>query len=149
MWIEELKPSSDAVKSFIVRSKDYAVTDARYIDSADSFDSFISRWQNKTLVKEYNQAPIRHGEVGAAIPNFMELADLLAETKASEHWAAFVSTGEQDLEGFEGEDEEEFNAEEELDRAPSQAAQEDWTVESIKAHASFKTFEVPSPSRLP
>jgi hypothetical protein len=84
-----------------------------YLDHGDSFDSFISRWDAKTLTPEYKQVPLKHGEVGQAFPHFIEIQDLFTATKESEVWRKFAETGEQDLDGFGGDDDDEFHAEEE------------------------------------
>lgn len=107
LWIEELMPSSDAVKAYIARDKAYAITDCSLLDAADSFDSFLSRWAAKTLVTEYCQVPTKAGSVGNAYPHGAELQDLFMETKDSASFRHFFETGEQDLDGFEGEGEDE------------------------------------------
>ena len=81
VWMEELKPSSDAVKAFFARDKGYATSDACYLDAGDSFDSFVNRWEMKTLTKEYDQVPLKVGDVGKVYPHFVELQDLLTLTK--------------------------------------------------------------------
>jgi hypothetical protein len=102
LWIEELLPSSEAVKAFVVRDKEYATTDAEFLDSGDSFDSFLRRWADKSLNKEYDQAPIKVGDVGKVYPHWHEVEDLLLLTKESDVWTRFLETGDQDLDGFDG-----------------------------------------------
>lgn len=142
VWVEDLKPSCEAVRFYAARDKSYATTDQAYLDAADSFDSFLSRWMAKTLTDEYGQAPTKHGEVGTVFPHLLELQDLFSETKASEIWQRFASTGEQDLDGFEGEAEEERDAEEDEDAGPPspRAAQVEWSVANIKAHPSYLEY---------
>ena len=52
------------------------------------------------------------GTVGQAYPSLMELQDIFEATRDSTHFNDFLSSGEQDLEGFEGNKDEEMDAEE-------------------------------------
>ena len=61
----------------------------------------------KTLTKEYDQVPLKVGDVGKVYPHFVELQDLLTLTKESDMWVKFLKTGEQDLDGFVGDDSDE------------------------------------------
>ena len=110
LWMEDLMPSSEIVKAYVAHDKSYATTDACYLDAGDSFDSFLDRWKEKTLIHEYGQVPLKTGAVGNAYPHGTELQDLITETKDSEVWKRFIATGEQDLDGFEGEGEDEVRA---------------------------------------
>ena len=94
-----------------------------------------------TLVTEYGQVPLKHGEVGNAYPNLLQLQDLFEETKASAAWSSFMRTGDQDLDGFEEEEEEECDAEED-DSGPRvpQAVQALWTITTIKQHSHYAEF---------
>jgi hypothetical protein len=80
VWMEELLPSTEIVKAFCARDKSYLTTDACYLDAADSFDAYLSRWQQKTLIPEYGQVPLKTGAVGKAFPNGTEIQDLMVET---------------------------------------------------------------------
>jgi hypothetical protein len=92
------------------------------------------------LTPEYKQVPLKHGEVGQAFPHFIEIQDLFTATKESEVWLKFAETGEQDLDGFNGDDDEEYNAEE--DNAEINGAVDpDWTLAKIKTHPKFELFE--------
>lgn len=107
LWIEELMPSCDVVKAYVARDKSYVNSEVCYLDCSDSFDSFLMRWKAKTLITEYDQVPLKTGAVGQVYPHFTEMDDLLSETKESKAWQHFLATGEQDLEGFEGDDDDE------------------------------------------
>ena len=56
VWIEQLGGQDEAVRSFVVRDKEDILVDMQYLDARDSFDSFLTRWRSKTIVKEYGQA---------------------------------------------------------------------------------------------
>ena len=95
------------------------------------------------MTLEYKQVPLKHGEVGQSFPHFIEIQDLFTATKESEVWLKFAETGEQDLEGFEGDDDEEFGAEEDNEgvvEAEFEEAYPDWTVAKIKMHPKFELF---------
>ena len=88
--------------------------------------------------------PLKHGEVGQAFPHFIEIQDLFTATKESEVWRKFAETGEQDLDGFGGDDDDEFHAEEEDNAAvygESYELDPDWTLAKIKTHPKFELFE--------
>jgi len=96
------------------------------------------------LTPEYKQVPLKHGEVGQAFPHFIEIQDLFTATKESEVWRKFAETGEQDLDGFGGDDDDEFHAEEEDNAAvygESYGLDPNWTLAKIKTHPKFELFE--------
>jgi len=59
VWIEQLGGQDEAVRSYVVRDKEDILVDMQYLDARDSFDSFLTRWRSKTIVKEYGQARLR------------------------------------------------------------------------------------------
>ena len=96
LWLENLAPSNSAVKAYIARQKE-GVPDQHLLDHADNFDSFIARWEANTIVKEYLQVPVKVGEVGKAHPSLLETQDIFKSTQESDHFLAFLKTGEQVL----------------------------------------------------
>ena len=106
VWIEEFKPSDAVVKAYVVKDKD-DLDSKHYLDASDSFDNFLQRFRNKTLTAEYKQVPIKHDEVGMVFPHIFEIQDLFKSVQSSDHFKEFLETGEQDLQGFEGDMEDE------------------------------------------
>ena len=54
------------------------------------------------------QVPLTHKTVGNAYPSFHQLQDLYESMQQTEAWMDFLETGEQNLEGFEGEQDDEL-----------------------------------------
>lgn len=123
-WMEKLDSKDEAVKAYIVRNKS-DIEDKHFLDHADAFDTFLQRWEGKSLVAEYKQAPTKKDEVGEAFPNLNELNDLVVSTKGTENWKTFIETGEQvdeqDLQGFEGYEDEDLG-DDDCDRAVREEA---------------------------
>ena len=88
----------------MARDKGGVTTDVCFLDLGNSFDSFLKRWEGKTLIPEYCQVPLKTGDAGKVYPHFIEIQDLFKETKEGTHWAHFIATGDQDLDGFDGDD---------------------------------------------
>ena len=66
------------------------------------------RCPSPLTVRSPPQVPLTHKTVGNAYPSFHQLQDLYESMQQTEAWMDFLETGEQNLEGFEGEQDDEL-----------------------------------------
>jgi hypothetical protein len=94
IWIEKFKPSDHAVRCYVVRDKT-ELDDQNFLDHGDLFDTYLMRWEAKTLDIAFKQVPIVTKEVGNAFPHILEVQDLYESTEKSAAFMEFTKTGEQ------------------------------------------------------